>query len=528
MSNLPYFNQNFDDGAYLASFSDFLDTYQVWIPSGWTDDYLGYHSVTNRDLMETKVYDTWKTTGQYSFWMRFNSGTTWVTTEDQMVFNFPNLELPADACWLTVDYNVLDSSSNFELTYGVQDTIFSTNGGGTISCSSTGSGTSTASSATFKDTNAGLGFIMNLTPTSNTSNDCTIAIDNIGTVEAVSDNTSTELNTTNTYVETSIDTRVAASNFNATAETVTLTIRPPWSASSTAYDDLSSGTIHMTHTFSSGNVMHYTFDYAVSEFDGDVWCDVDDHDAWVETKVHYLSPSGNDSNSGLTKYDPYRTFDYLANNIADGEYAYINYGGYNDEPATNPDVFPLNVGTSGITYEFSDLYDDGMEQKCYVGRPSKFLREHGYSTFGQYFVTYVSGLRYCVGMDTTYNDIVTTTWDTFSSDKGVIVYMDSSPDNMSVYAGTSIIMENGYHLDIVEITDTPSRSAYVKLYDGATELDDEIVAEYGRYTYVDTSHPTGEDIPIVSVQFDDFLISTEVTVAFVVGIWQCADWSTSW
>jgi S-layer protein (TIGR01567 family) len=100
------------------------------------------------------------------------------------------------------------------------------------------------------------------------------------------------------------------------------------------------------------------------------------------------------------------------------------------------------------------------------------------------------------------------------------VLLDES-DKTSLTSGTSLVLEEGYALRIVEV-DVNGDTVYVSLTKDGDEVDDDIIASDGTYVYkMDVGDV--DDVPVIAVHFQDVFQGTESSAVFVDGIFQISD-----
>ncbi|SFM41808.1 S-layer protein domain-containing protein, partial [Methanolobus profundi] len=91
----------------------------------------------------------------------------------------------------------------------------------------------------------------------------------------------------------------------------------------------------------------------------------------------------------------------------------------------------------------------------------------------------------------------------------------------SVFAGSSLELEEGYALNIVEV-DVNGESVYVTLTKDGDDLDSGVISSGEDYVYTDDLGDA-DDVAIVIVHFDDVFSGTESNAVFVQGIFQISD-----
>ncbi|MBN2110861.1 MAG: S-layer protein [Methanosarcinaceae archaeon] len=100
------------------------------------------------------------------------------------------------------------------------------------------------------------------------------------------------------------------------------------------------------------------------------------------------------------------------------------------------------------------------------------------------------------------------------------VLMDTD-DELSVFSGSSIVLEEGYELNIQEV-DLDGNSVLVSLERDGDEIDTGIVSSDDDYVY-ETDLGSREDVPVIVVHFNDIFRGTETNAVFVEGIFQISE-----
>ena len=91
----------------------------------------------------------------------------------------------------------------------------------------------------------------------------------------------------------------------------------------------------------------------------------------------------------------------------------------------------------------------------------------------------------------------------------------------SVFAGSSLELEEGYSLNIVEV-DVNGNSVYVTLTKDGDDVDSAVVSSGDDYIYQDDLGDA-DDVVIVAVHFDEVFSGSETNAVFVEGIFQISD-----
>jgi S-layer protein (TIGR01567 family) len=100
------------------------------------------------------------------------------------------------------------------------------------------------------------------------------------------------------------------------------------------------------------------------------------------------------------------------------------------------------------------------------------------------------------------------------------VLMDDD-DKVSVYSGSSLVLEDGYTLDIVEV-DTNGDRVLVELYKDGDEVDTGIASSGSDYVY-ETDLGDSDNVPLIIVHFDEVFRGSESNAVFVQGIFQISE-----
>ncbi len=96
-----------------------------------------------------------------------------------------------------------------------------------------------------------------------------------------------------------------------------------------------------------------------------------------------------------------------------------------------------------------------------------------------------------------------------------------SDDRKSLYTGSSLILEEGYSLNIVEV-DVSGDKVWVQLEKDGKVVDDAFLASNKDYVY-ETDLGGVENVPIIAVHLAEIFSGTETSAVFVEGIFQISD-----
>ncbi|WP_407354759.1 S-layer protein domain-containing protein [Methanolobus sp. WCC5] len=94
-------------------------------------------------------------------------------------------------------------------------------------------------------------------------------------------------------------------------------------------------------------------------------------------------------------------------------------------------------------------------------------------------------------------------------------------DKISVYSGSSLVLEEGYTLNIVEV-DTNGESVLIELYKDGDEVDTDIVSADSDYVY-EVELGDADDVPLIVIHFNEVFSGRESNAVFVQGIFQISE-----
>jgi len=159
--------------------------------------------------------------------------------------------------------------------------------------------------------------------------------------------------------------------------------------------------------------------------------------------------------------------------------------------------------------------DDG--DLVYTTTPEEVSFEH--SAWGKYNVIGFMAEKYFAGYPS----------GAFGSSSSVDIISDGllskvlidEDDKKSVYSGSSLILEEGYTLNIVQV-DKNGDKVMVTLTKDSDEVDTSIISGSGTYIY-ETDLGDSDDVPLIAIHFDSIFSGTESNAVFVKGIFQISE-----
>ncbi|WP_445475825.1 S-layer protein domain-containing protein [Methanococcoides methylutens] len=107
------------------------------------------------------------------------------------------------------------------------------------------------------------------------------------------------------------------------------------------------------------------------------------------------------------------------------------------------------------------------------------------------------------------------------SDGKLAKVLTDNDDKKSFYTGSSLVLEEGYKLDIVEL-DVDGNKVLVSLTKDGEQVDTGILTSRADYVY-EKDLGSAENIPVIAVHFAEIFRGTETNAVFVQGIFQISD-----
>ncbi len=143
-----------------------------------------------------------------------------------------------------------------------------------------------------------------------------------------------------------------------------------------------------------------------------------------------------------------------------------------------------------------------------------------YADWGSYQIIGFMAENYFAGYKAADTTLTDTDVSLISSGQMSKVLMNEEKSR-SVYAGSALILEEGYTLNIVEL-DKDGNKVYVILTKDGSELESTILSSGKNYIYK-KDLGSADDVPIIAVYFDEMFQGHETSAVFVKGIFQISD-----
>jgi S-layer protein (TIGR01567 family) len=142
-----------------------------------------------------------------------------------------------------------------------------------------------------------------------------------------------------------------------------------------------------------------------------------------------------------------------------------------------------------------------------------------HSDWGSYQVIGFMAERYFAGY--TANTQYTSNSVSLISDGILAKVLRDDDEKVSLYSGSSLVLEEGYELNIEEV-DVNGNSVLVSLKKDGTEVDTGIVSSDDDYVY-EKELGTSDKVGIIAVHFNNIFQGTETNAVFVQGVFQVSE-----
>jgi S-layer protein (TIGR01567 family) len=207
-----------------------------------------------------------------------------------------------------------------------------------------------------------------------------------------------------------------------------------------------------------------------------------------------------------------RIWDADANQSLDYTWTSLSYSGFYYDLDTGE-------GSETMTIHLDSKSDRSIDKGDLEYATTPITTEFKYSNWGDYQVIGFMAEKYFAG----YLDATEFANDNSVMSDGILskILADEN-DKKSLYAGSSLTLEEGYALNIVEV-DVNGNNVYVTLSKDGSQVDETIVKDNGTYVYETELGDTGNDVPIIAVHFGNIFQGNEASAVFVNGIFQISD-----
>ncbi|MDK2833592.1 MAG: hypothetical protein PWP63_679 [Methanolobus sp.] len=181
--------------------------------------------------------------------------------------------------------------------------------------------------------------------------------------------------------------------------------------------------------------------------------------------------------------------------------------------------YDIDEGIQTEKLELKEINDRSIPKNklVYTSTPKAVSFEH--SSWGSFNVIGFMAEKYFAGYPS----------GAFGSSSSVDILSDGllskvlidEDDKKSVYSGSSLVLEEGYALNIVQV-DKNGDKVMVTLTKDGDEVDTSIISGSGTYIY-EKDLGDSDDVPLIAIHFDSIFSGTESNAVFVKGIFQISE-----
>ncbi|MCC7577198.1 MAG: S-layer protein [Methanomethylovorans sp.] len=174
-------------------------------------------------------------------------------------------------------------------------------------------------------------------------------------------------------------------------------------------------------------------------------------------------------------------------------------------------------GTEKLTIELENPSDRVIGTQKLVYETSPTSCDFNYEDWGKYQAIGFLTDRYFAG----YSDTILSNNLSLVADEKLAKVLIDTNERKSLYTGSSLILKEGYELDIKEV-DRDGKKVLIDLKKNGRHVDTDLVRSNGAYTYK-KNMGLNDDVVIIAVHLDDIFKGTETNAVFIDGIFQISD-----
>ncbi|WP_225419982.1 S-layer protein domain-containing protein [Methanohalophilus profundi] len=183
--------------------------------------------------------------------------------------------------------------------------------------------------------------------------------------------------------------------------------------------------------------------------------------------------------------------------------------------------YDIDEGLRSESFNVTNYDDRNIDAGNLVYKSTPIDVEFEYGPWGKYNVIGFMAEKYFAGYsDDTSDDITDDDISLMSNGQLSKVLIDDD-DEKSVYTGSSLILEEGYALNIQQI-DVNGESVMLELTKDGDDVESAIVSSNEDYVY-EKDVGDEDDVPIIVVHFNEVFSGTETSAVFVEGIFQISE-----
>jgi S-layer protein (TIGR01567 family) len=182
--------------------------------------------------------------------------------------------------------------------------------------------------------------------------------------------------------------------------------------------------------------------------------------------------------------------------------------------------YDLNSGEGSemLTVKLDSYSDRSIEEDDLVYSTKPIETDFERDEWGSFQIIGFMAERYFAGYsgNTAFADEVS-----MISDGQLAKVLINDDDEKSLFTGSSLVLQEGYVLDITEV-DLNGNKVFISLKKDGAEIDSTVIAANQDYIY-ETRLGSTDDFPLIAVHLDTIFRGTESNAVFVKGIFQVSD-----
>ncbi|ADI74836.1 S-layer-related duplication domain protein [Methanohalobium evestigatum Z-7303] len=186
--------------------------------------------------------------------------------------------------------------------------------------------------------------------------------------------------------------------------------------------------------------------------------------------------------------------------------------------------YDIDEGLQTESFEVTDRSNSNIQENGLEYISDAVKVEFEYDDWGKYKVVGFMAEKYFAGYHESNDENNTEfTNDDISplSDGQLSKVLIDSEEQKSIYTGSSLILEEGYTLNINEV-DVNGDNVFIELRKGGELMEQDIISSGEEYVYEKDLGST-DDVPIIAVHFSEIFRGQETNAVFVDGIFQISD-----
>lgn len=175
-------------------------------------------------------------------------------------------------------------------------------------------------------------------------------------------------------------------------------------------------------------------------------------------------------------------------------------------------------GSETLTVKLDSYTDRSIEEADLVYSTKPIETDFEHDDWGSFQIIGFMAERYFAGYS---GNTVFTKEVSLISDGQLAKVLIDEDDEKSLFTGSSLVLEEGYVLDITEV-DLNGNKVFITLKKDGTQVDSTVIAANQDYIYK-TRVGSTDDFPLIVVHMNEIFRGTESNAVFVKGVFQVSD-----